>query len=106
MYIVSGHNPKGTQNGYFGEFRQKMRKRLRVSYEISHGYSFIYFIVGTCGEFGRVLAMCYRSFSCRLLVYVLWMSLILHGFTSFRCFEWIGYRFDIIFCTGSFLVYM
>ena len=25
---------------------------------------------------------------------------------SLRCCEWIGYRFDIIFCSGSFLVYM
>ena len=53
-----------------------------------------------CGELGRL------SCSCRLLVYVLWMSLRLHGFTSLRCCEWIDYRFDIIFCSGSFLVYM
>ena len=46
------------------------------------------------------------NFSCRISIYVLWMSLILHGFTSLRCVEWIGYRFDIIFCSGSFLVYM
>lgn len=59
-----------------------------------------------CGELGRVLETCYESCSCRLLVYVLWMSLRLHGFTSLRCCEWIGYRFDIIFCSGSFLVYM
>ena len=57
------------------------------------------------GELGRVLETCYESCSCKLLVYVLWMSLRLHGFTSLRC-EWIGYRFDIIFCNGSFLVYM
>ena len=45
-----------------------------------------------------------RAFSCRLLVYVLWMSLRLHGFTFLRCCEWI--RFDIIFYSGNFLVYM
>ena len=49
------------------------------------------------GELGRVLGNFYDIFICRLLVYVLWMSLILHGFTSLRCCEWIGYRFDIIF---------
>ena len=59
-----------------------------------------------CGELGRLLEIFYESCSCRLLVYVLWMSLRLHGFTSLRCCEWIGYRFDIIFCSGSFLVYM
>ena len=59
-----------------------------------------------CGELGRALETFYEIFSCRLLVYVLWMSLRLHGFTSLRCFEWIGYRFDIIFCSESFLVYM
>ena len=59
-----------------------------------------------CGELGRVLETFYEIFSCRLLVYVLWISLRLHGFTSLRCCEWIGYRFDIIFCSGSFLVYM
>ena len=60
-----------------------------------------------CGELGRVLETFYEIFfSCRLLAYVLWMSLILHGFTSLRCCEWIGYKFDIIFCSGSFLVYM
>ena len=63
------------------------------------------FSVG-CGELGRALETCYESCSCRLLAYVLWMSLRLHGFTSLRCCEWIGYRFDIIFCSGSFLVYM
>ena len=50
-----------------------------------------------CEELGRVLEMCYESCSYRILVYVLWMSLRLHGFTSLRCCEWIGYRFDIIF---------
>ncbi len=59
-----------------------------------------------CGEFERLLETCYESYSCRILDYVLWMSLILHGFTSLRCVEWIGYRFDIILCNGSFLVYM
>ena len=59
-----------------------------------------------CGELGRALETCYESCSCRLLVYVLLMSLRLHGFTSLRCCEWIGYRFGIIFCGGSFLVYM
>ena len=59
-----------------------------------------------CGELWRVLETCYESYSCRLLVYVLWMSLRLHGFTSSRCCKWIGYRFDIIFCNGSFLVNM
>ena len=59
-----------------------------------------------CGELGRLLDIFYDNFSCRLLVYVLWMSLRLHGFTSLRCCEWIGYRLDIIFCSGSFLVYM
>ena len=59
-----------------------------------------------CGELGRALETCYESYSCKILDYVLWMSLILHGFTSLRCVEWIGYRFDIIFCSGSFLVYM
>ena len=59
-----------------------------------------------CGELGRALETCYESFSCRLLVYVLWMSLRLHGFTSLICYEWIHYRFNIIFCSGSFLVYM
>ena len=58
-----------------------------------------------CGELGRLLEIFYKIFSCKLLVYVLWMSLRLHGFTSLRC-EWIGYRFDIIFCSGIFLVYM
>ena len=57
-------------------------------------------------ELGRALETFYESFSCRLLVYVLWMSLRLHGFTFLRYCEWIGYRFDIIFCNGSFLVYM
>ena len=59
-----------------------------------------------CGELGIVLETCYESWSCRLLVYVLWMSLILHEFTSLRCCEWIGYKFDIIFCSGIFLIYM
>ena len=59
-----------------------------------------------CGELGRVLETCYKSCSSKLLVYVLWMSLILHGFTSLRCCDWIVYRFDIIFCSGRFLVYM
>ena len=59
-----------------------------------------------CGELGRELEICYESCSCRLLVYALWISLRLHGFTSLRCCEWIGYTFDIIFCSGSFLVYM
>ena len=59
-----------------------------------------------CGELGRTLETCYESCSCRLLVYVLWMSLRLHGFTSLRCCEWIDYRFDTIFCSGIFLVYM
>ena len=58
-----------------------------------------------CGELGRLLEIFYESCSCRLLVYVLWMSLI-HGLTSLRCCAWIGYRFDIIFCGGNFLVYM
>ena len=53
-----------------------------------------------CGELGRVLETCYESCSCRLLVYDLWMSLILHRFTSLRCCEWIGYRFYIIFFSG------
>ena len=59
-----------------------------------------------CGELERVLETCYESCSSRISVYVLWMSLRLHRFTSFRCCEWIGYRFDIIFYSGSFLVYM
>ena len=59
-----------------------------------------------CGELGRALETCYESCSCRISVDVLLMSLILHGFTSLRCCEWIGYRFDIILCSGSFLVYM
>ena len=59
-----------------------------------------------CGDIERVLETCYEIFSFSLLVYVLWMSLRLHGFTSLRCCEWIGYRFDIIFCSGNFLVYM
>ena len=59
-----------------------------------------------CEEIGKVLETCYESCSCKILVYVLWMSLRLHGFTSLRCCEWIGYRFDIIFCSGNFLVYM
>ena len=59
-----------------------------------------------CGKLGRTLETYFESCPCRLLVYVLWMSLRLHGFTSLRCCEWIGYRFDIIFCSGSFLVYM
>lgn len=59
-----------------------------------------------CGELGRLLETCYESCSCRLLVYVLWMSLRLHGFTSLRCCEWIGYRFGIMFCSGCFLVSM
>lgn len=59
-----------------------------------------------CGELRRVLETCYGRCYCRLLVYVLWMSLILHGFTSMRCCKWISYRFEIIFCSGRFLVYM
>ena len=59
-----------------------------------------------CGELGRVLEAFYKCYSCRLLVYVFWMSLRLHRFTSLRCCELIGHRFDIIFCSGSFLVYM
>ena len=59
-----------------------------------------------CGELGRVLETCHDNYSSTLLVYVLWMSLRLHGFTSLRCCEWIDYRFDIIFCSGCFLVYM
>ena len=59
-----------------------------------------------CGEFGRALKTCYESFSCRISIYIFWMSLRLHGLTSLRCYDWIGYRFDIIFCSGSFLVYM
>ena len=59
-----------------------------------------------CGELGRALETYYESCSCRISVYVLWMSLRLYGFTSLRCCEWIGYKFDIIFCSGSFLVYM
>ena len=58
---------------------------------------------GGCGELGRLLETCYESFSCRLSVYVLWMSLILHGFTSLRCCEWIGYRFHIIFLQWELL---
>ena len=58
------------------------------------------------GKLGRTLKTCYESCSCRILVYVLWMFLRLHGFNSLRCCEWIGYRCDIIFCNGSFLVYM
>ena len=58
------------------------------------------------GELGRVLKTCYETYSCRLLVYVLWMSLRLCRSTSLGYCEWIGYRFDIIFCSGSFLVYM
>ena len=59
-----------------------------------------------CGELRKLLEIFYESYSCRILVYVLWMSLRLHGFTSLRCCEWIGYRFDIIFCSGNSLVYM
>jgi len=40
-----------------------------------------------CGELGRLLQIFYESCSCRLLVYVLWLSLRLHGFTSLRCCE-------------------
>ena len=59
-----------------------------------------------CEEIGGVLETFYESCSCRLSVYVLWMSLILHGFTSLIWCECIGYTFDIIFCSGIFLVYM
>ena len=59
-----------------------------------------------CEELERLFDIFYESYSCRLLVYMLWMSLRLHGFTYLRCCEWIGYRFDIIVCSGSFLVYM
>ena len=59
-----------------------------------------------CGELGRPFETFYVSFSCKLLVYVLWMSLRLHGFTSLIFCEWIDYRFGIIFYSGSFLVYM
>ena len=59
-----------------------------------------------CGELGRALETCYEIYSLRLLIYVSWMSLILNGFTSMRYCEWIGYRFDIIFCSGGFMVYM
>ena len=57
-------------------------------------------------ELGRALETCYESCSCKILVYVLWMSLILHGFISLRCYEWIGYRLDIFFYSRSFLVCM
>ena len=53
------------------------------------------------GELGRVLETCYESCSSRLLVYVLWMSLILHGFTFMRCCEGIGYIIDITFAMGA-----
>ncbi len=46
---------------------------------------------------------CYESCSCSLLVYVLWISLILHGFIYLRCCEWIGYRIDIIFLQWELL---
>ena len=59
-----------------------------------------------CRELGRLLEIFYKSCPCRLLVYVLWMSLRIHGFTSLRCCEWIGYVFDIIFCSRIFIVYM
>ena len=59
-----------------------------------------------CGELGRELETCYECYSFRLLVYVLRMSLRLHGFTSLRCYEYIVYRFYIIFCSEIFLVYM
>ena len=59
-----------------------------------------------CGELGRVLETCYESYSCKILVYVLWMSLILHEFTSMRSCKRIDYIFDIIFVSGIFLVYM
>ena len=58
------------------------------------------------GEIGRVFNIFYESCSYKLLVYVFLISLRLHGFTSLRHCEWIGYRFDIIFCSGSFLVYV
>ena len=58
------------------------------------------------GELGRLLETCYESFSCKLLVYLVWMCLRLHVFTSMGCCEWIGYRFEIIFCSGSFLVHV
>ena len=63
------------------------------------------FSVGS-GELGRLLETFYESCSCRLLVYVFWMSLKLHGFTSLRYYEWIGYKFDIIICRGRLFVYM
>ena len=48
-----------------------------------------------CGELGRVLEICYESCSCKLLVYVLWMSLRLHGLISLRFCEWIGYNLTL-----------
>ena len=74
---------------------------VRDSMIIPLSFSFV-----GCGELGRVLETFWEVYSCNLLVYVLWMSLILHEFTSLRYCEWIGYRFDIIFCSGSFMVYM
>ena len=59
-----------------------------------------------CGELGRLSNICYESCSCRLLIYALWIYLILHGFSSLICCEWIGYRFGIIFCSGRFMIYM
>ena len=35
--------------------------------------------------------------------FVLWMSLRLHGFTSLKSCEWIGYSFGIIFVQWKFL---
>ena len=76
-----------------------------MSCERWHGCSFISFFYWLWRTWESVGDF-YDSFSCKLLVYVLQMSLRLYGFTSLRCCEWIGYRFDIIFCSGSFLVYM
>ena len=54
-----------------------------------------------CGELGRILETFYKSCSCRLLVYVLWMSLRLYGFTSLRCCEWLAIDFTLSFVVGA-----
>ena len=54
-----------------------------------------------CGELGRALETCFESCSCRILFYVLWMSLRLYGFTSLRCCKWIGIDLALSFVVGA-----
>ena len=54
-----------------------------------------------CGELGRALETCYESCSCRISVYVLWMSLRLHGFTYLRCCDGLVIDLTLSFVVGA-----